>query len=104
MGKIGKLEYDGKHYDYYTGQLENNYSIYPMISYQDDVASVNDFNKFYKIFSGVRNKISCKRLCRFAEMVAFFKGTRLMGDIIDKMTFWKKKDENPECCEEYMEI
>lgn len=93
MDKISQMEYTGKHYDAYTSVLEGNYAIYPMISYQDDVASENDYNTIYRIFSDIRNKISCKRLCKIAEKICYFKGTRLISDCIEQMktsNIWKK--------------
>ena len=115
MEKLLKTEYGGKHYDYYTGQFPNNYALYPMISYQDDVASVNDYHKLYKLFSGVRNKISCRRLCRVAEIACYFKGVRLMGDVfgffsfknfnlLEKIRSFKKNEDKNEKDGEYWDI
>lgn len=81
MEKIIKIKYDGEHYDYYTGNFEKNFGIYPMISYQDDVISVNDYNFFYRLFSGVRNRISCSRLCRVAEVICYMKGIRFVSNL-----------------------
>lgn len=92
MENISKIEYDGRHYDLYIGNLEENFSLYPMISYQDDVVSVNDFNKIYKFFSGIRNTISCRRLCRTAEILCFFKGMRILGKITEKSIEFTKKN------------
>ena len=71
MQSIADLKYRNYHYDYETSLIPKQYALYPMISYQDDVASVNDFNKIYKFLAKFRNKISCKRLCIIAEKFCY---------------------------------
>lgn len=67
MDSIVDLKYRNYHYDYETSLIPKQYALYPMISYQDDVASVNDFHFCYNLLAKFRNKISCKKLCIIAE-------------------------------------
>jgi GR25 family glycosyltransferase involved in LPS biosynthesis len=70
--EINNLEYNNEHIDCVLQNIENKFACYPMISYQDDVITVNDFNFIYKIITKLRNKISCRNICRFFEIFHYY--------------------------------
>ena len=70
---INNLEYNNEHIDYVLQNIEKKFACYPMISYQDDVFTVNDFSLIYKIITKLRNQISCKNICRLLELFNYYR-------------------------------
>lgn len=73
MKEIYNLEYNNEHIDFDIKNINKKIALYPMISYQDDVFTGNDYSWLYKIVSVLRNKISCKRICRLFEIFNYYR-------------------------------
>jgi GR25 family glycosyltransferase involved in LPS biosynthesis len=73
MKEIYDLKYKNEHIDFDIRNIDKKSALYPMIAYQDDVFTGNDYSMLYKIVSKLRNKISCRRICRFFEIFNYYR-------------------------------
>ena len=58
MKEIYNLEYKNEHIDFDIRNINKKNALYPMISYQDDVFTGNDYSCLYKIIILVYTLIS----------------------------------------------
>lgn len=77
MHIMSELEYQGRHIDYDIRNIKYKYALYPMIAYQDDCPTTNNYSNSYLRIMKFRNIITCKSLC-----IKFEKIMKIIGNII----------------------
>jgi glycosyl transferase, family 25 len=77
MARMCLLTYKGRHVDYDVRRFPGKFAVLPMIAYQDDCVTTNNYSLYYTLVMNCRNLITCKTLCLFFEKTMRIFGARM---------------------------